>query len=354
MAGTVSDDALQYVHASAYPELPRRNVQRSLFHHAAENEQDSMNPLVVLTHAPPLYGSGSGPMSVLRDFAHTNHLYQPSLSLTLQRVLVVGVRSFFLLLSDACSSVWALAVDDQQMMDLVYQNRSALRGSQVLVVLHKCMMRRNAGFLLATNIRIEGMTDNEHANYVTEEGEVLPGSGFGMPPVQYSEPLAVMLRESGSSAKAAAGSSSKAPAGSSSKEPAPKQDVRWHMLVCNGPRIDHYFAGGTEEEGPEQLVSFVNTCIPAMVHRERFDARVSVVRVDQHQLLVTDGTHEMMARFADDMIFRNGVFRVKGGTASRWRSATFWTCTLWATRTPGTRRSSRGCSSTRPASSRST
>ena len=230
-----------------------------------------MNPLRVLTHDPPVFQSGSGPVSVLRDFAHTSHLYQPSLSLTLQRVLVVGVRSFFVLLSDACSSVWAIVVDDQQTMDLVYQNRDALRGSQVQVVLQKCMMRSNAAFFLATNIRMQGMADDDEANYVTQEGEVLPGSRFGMPAVQYSR----------GAASGAASGASKAPA---------QEAQQWRMLVCNGPRVDHYAPGGDGEAIIEHLVSFVNVCIPTLVRKERFDARLSVLRVDESQVLLTDGT----------------------------------------------------------------
>ena len=142
--------------------------------------------LRVFTHVAPEFDRGSGPSCVLRDFAHINHLYQPSLSLTLQRVIVVGVRSFFLLLSDAFCSVWALAVDDAQMMDLVFQYRTALRGTQLQVVLHKCMMRDSA-FFLATNIRVEGAeSEDDVVNYTTEDGEVLPGSHFAQPPCKYS------------------------------------------------------------------------------------------------------------------------------------------------------------------------
>jgi len=82
--------------------------------------------------------------------------------------------------------------------------------------------------------------------------------------------------------------------------------------VCNGPRIDHYAPGEDGEEIIEHLISFVNVCIQTLVRKERFDARLSDVRVDESQVLLTDSTHSMMARFADALGFRDGVFRLRG------------------------------------------
>ena len=276
-----------------------RNVKRSLFADEAENEQSKMNMLRVFTHEAPEFDCGSGPASVLRDFAHTNHLYMPTLSLTLQRVLVVGVRSFLLLLSDAFSSVWEVAVDDPQMMDLVFQYRTALRGTQVHVVLHKCMMRDCVAFFLAMNVRIEGAESEEDiANYLNDIKEVLPGSHFRQP----------ASRQVGLAEGAARGSATGA-------QPPPQEEPRkWRMLVCNGPRVDHFTEGADEQE---YLVSFVSECIPKLVRKASFDARLSVLRVDETQVLLTDGTHSLMARFADGLLFRDGVFRRSGQRSPR-------------------------------------
>jgi len=84
------------------------------------------------------------------------------------------------------------------------------------------------------------------------------------------------------------------------------------MLVCNGPRIDRYAALENGELAAEHLVSFVNECIPRLVRKETFDARLSVVRVDESQVVFTDGTHTIVARFADALCFSHGVFRVRG------------------------------------------
>ena len=263
------------------PPLQRYAVKRRLFKTpAAQPEMLDMSLLKVLTEGVvDLKGYGDGPGSVLRDFAHTNHLYQPSLSLVLQRVLVVGVRTFFMLLSDGFTSVWALAVDDRQMMDLVYEYRTSLRGSRLQVVLQKCMMRKSACYFLATNIRMEGMdSDEDTTNYVTEKGVVLPGSAFG-------------------------------------KEAQTQQDntKQWRMLICNGPRV----SGASHASGEtEHLISFVNECIAENVHKETFSVRLSVLRVDEMELLLTDGTRTLMARFADELAFVNGVFS-KGTTLSK-------------------------------------
>ena len=268
--------------AAASPPLARYAVKRCLFKPADKPDTPDMNLLQVLTlnvgnmeecgDASARGGCGDGPKSVLRDFAHTNHLYQPSLSLVLQRVLVVGVRSFFLLLSDAFTSVWALAVDDEQMMQLVYLHRDGLRGSRLQVVLQKCMMRKSACYFLATNIRLEGMDSEEDTeNYVTEKGLVLPGSAFG--------------------------------------QAARRDDInskQWRMLVCNGPRPN---IGPHASGAGDHIISFVNECITMHAHQETFDARLSVIRVDEQQLLLTDGTRTLMARFTDELAFVNGVFR---------------------------------------------
>ena len=64
------------------------------------------------------------------------------------------------------------------------------------------------------------------------------------------------------------------------------------MLVCNSPRLNvvPHACGASEH-----LISFVNKCITMHAHKETFDARLSVLRVHELQMLLTDGTRTLMA-----------------------------------------------------------
>ena len=212
--------------------------------------------------------------SVFRDFLHINYSYSPSLTLKIKRALYLGKRCFMLLLSDSYCCKWALVVNDEQMMNVASNFREKLHNLEVRVCLHKRTPQVGNAFLLATNIRVsDAESDDDLQDYTTTDGLVLPGSAFG---------------------KAAVG---------------PPYSGNPGMLICNGPRID--------ADSGEVVMSFVNACIPGIVRMQEFGARLCVVRVEQSQILLTDGTDTIAAFFVDELKLLDGVFLVEGKLSAK-------------------------------------
>jgi len=248
-----------------YNPFPR--VKRRLF----QDEPavlDEMSLLGLLdTNAPTSSGRQVATRSVLRDFSHYDYLYAPSLTLKIKRTLYLGNRCFLLLLSDSYCCKWVLVIHDQQMMEVALNFRETLHNMDIRVRLHKRTPEVGNAFLLATNIRVDSTeSDDDLEDYFTHEGVILPGSAFGQ--------AAVGAPYSGNPT----------------------------MLMCNGPRVD--------PERGEMVMSFVNKCIHAEVWKEEFGARLCVLRVYQSQILLSDGTHSMIAFFADELRLLDGVFVV--------------------------------------------